>query len=180
MDLINNIIKHTDFQIVEIGKTVCFPPEDDFIQRDVLFTTSSHQTPSKPVNYSCLKRVTLLQLSGPLSLDFLSRMDFLGKVVKESARKRPVMVISTPEYVTCSMAIGDFHSPPGVRALQGFIVTQSLNTKLEFRDVKSTSLENSRGFIQGRALRKLTGCEKDFARLVQQPRGKFFLQRSSV
>ena len=50
-------------------------------------------------------------------------MDLLGKVVKESARKRPVMVISTPEYVACPMVIGDFHSPPGVRALLGFIVT---------------------------------------------------------
>ena len=45
-------------------------------------------------------------------------MDFLGKVVKESARKRPVMVISTPEYVTCPMVIGNFHSPPGVSNVQ--------------------------------------------------------------
>ena len=50
-------------------------------------------------------------------------MDFLGKVVKESARKRPVMVISAPEFVACPMVIGYFHSPPGVRALPGFIVT---------------------------------------------------------
>jgi hypothetical protein len=55
-----------------------------------------------------------LKLSGPLSLEVLSGMDFLGKVVKESARKRPIMVISTPEYVPCPMVIGEFHSPPGV------------------------------------------------------------------
>lgn len=54
------------------------------------------------------------RLSEPLSLQALNKMEFLGKVVKESARKRPVMVISTPEYVTCPMVIGDFHGPPGV------------------------------------------------------------------
>ena len=54
------------------------------------------------------------QLSEPLSLETLTKLDFLGNVVKESARKRPVMVISTPEYVTCPMVIGNFQSPPGV------------------------------------------------------------------
>ena len=66
------------------------------------------------------------QLSEPLSLGTLTKLDFLGKVVKESARKRPVMVISTPEYVTCPMVIGNFQSPPGVssdqRAKAGLLV----------------------------------------------------------
>ena len=66
------------------------------------------------------------QLSEPLSLETLTKLDFLGKVVKESARKRPVMVISTPEYVTCPMGIGNFQSPPGVssdqRAKAGLLV----------------------------------------------------------
>ena len=66
------------------------------------------------------------QLSEPLSLETLTKLDLLGKVVKELARKRPVMVISTPEYVTCPMVIGNFQSPPGVssdqRAKAGLLI----------------------------------------------------------
>ena len=82
------------------------------------------------------------QLSEPLSLETLTKLDFLGKVVKESARKRPVMVISTPEYVTCPMVIGNFQSPPGVssdqRAKSGLLVIR-ISYGLQKR-VKSTCL----------------------------------------
>ncbi|KAL9967374.1 hypothetical protein ACROYT_G025583 [Oculina patagonica] len=78
----------------------------------LLFHVALHQDVQKELTAEIKDSTS--PLSGPLSLDALNRMDFLGKVVKESARKRPVMVISTPEYVTCPMVIGNFHSPPGV------------------------------------------------------------------
>lgn len=55
-----------------------------------------------------------LKDSGPLVMDTVSEMDLLGKFVKESARKRSVMTVSTPEYVPCPMVIGDYHAPSGV------------------------------------------------------------------
>jgi len=78
----------------------------------LLFHVALHQGVQKELTAEIMDSIS--RLSGPLSLEALNKMDFLGKVVKESARKRPVMVISTPEYVTCPMVIGDFHSPPGV------------------------------------------------------------------
>ncbi|XP_068678264.1 uncharacterized protein [Montipora foliosa] len=78
----------------------------------LLFHVALHESVQKDLTAEILDFTS--GLSEPLSLQALNKMDFLGKVVKESARKRPVMVISTPEYVRCPMVIGDFHSPPGV------------------------------------------------------------------
>ncbi|CAH3191608.1 unnamed protein product, partial [Porites evermanni] len=79
----------------------------------LLFHVALHKDVQKNLTVE-VKNSISSGLSGPLSLETLTKLDFLGKVVKESARKRPVMVISTPEYVTCPMVIGNFQSPPGV------------------------------------------------------------------
>ena len=55
------------------------------------------------------------QTSGPLDMSVLSKMTFLGKFIKESARKRPVLSVTTPEYLKCPMTIGGFHAPANVR-----------------------------------------------------------------
>ncbi|CAH3164918.1 unnamed protein product [Porites lobata] len=78
----------------------------------LLFHVALHKDVQK--NLAVEIKNSISQLSEPLSLGKLTKLDFLGKVVKESARKRPVMVISTPEYVTCPMVIGNFQSPAGV------------------------------------------------------------------
>ncbi|CAH3164970.1 unnamed protein product [Porites lobata] len=79
----------------------------------LLFHVALHKDVQKNLTVE-VKHSISRGLSEPLSLETLTKLDFLGKVVTESARKRPVTVISTPEYVTCPMVIGNFQSPPGV------------------------------------------------------------------